>query len=297
MRKVVVIGNGPSLKAFDFSSLEGIDSIGMNAAYRYWDEINWYPTHYVCLDDQLIETHATEIYRLVTARLVKTAFLMERILDFHPDLFQHKNIVFLESFVRGKYRRTRRSNLPFIDSRFFLDSDSSKITTGAYAVRYAAYLKYDAITLLGIDLNYVELIPEAKKGEGISLKMTSTPKKNPNYFFDHYQQEGDRFNIPNPALHGVNLHVRSFDVLRYDMYRHKWRASVLNSNLASELFARGHFPYVDIEDFLRLKRAPFAKNERFELAWTPSFFQKLQYHVDLILAHILSVCRKYSCKK
>ena len=154
----------------------------MNAAYRFWDEIDWYPTHYVCLDDQLIETHATEIYRLITTGLVKTALLIEKILDFHPDLIERDNIVFLESVVRSKYRRTRRSNRPFIDSRFFLDSDSSKITTGSYAVRYAAHLKYDAITMLGIDLNYVEFIPEAIKGEDIKLQMTSTPKRNPNYF-------------------------------------------------------------------------------------------------------------------
>ena len=59
--QVVVLGNGPSLKGFNFLCLSNVDSIGMNAAYRHWERINWYPTHYVCLDDQLIETHACSI--------------------------------------------------------------------------------------------------------------------------------------------------------------------------------------------------------------------------------------------
>jgi hypothetical protein len=42
-RVLVVLGNGPSLAGFDFSRFRGFDAIGMNAAYRYWDEIGWYP--------------------------------------------------------------------------------------------------------------------------------------------------------------------------------------------------------------------------------------------------------------
>ena len=47
---LVVLGNGPSLEGFDFARLRPFDVIGMNAAYRYWDEIGWYPTYYICLD-------------------------------------------------------------------------------------------------------------------------------------------------------------------------------------------------------------------------------------------------------
>ncbi len=40
----IVMGNGPSLKGFDFTRLNGVTTLGMNAAYRYWDQIGWYPT-------------------------------------------------------------------------------------------------------------------------------------------------------------------------------------------------------------------------------------------------------------
>ena len=80
--KIIVLGNGPSLKGTDFLEFNHVDSIGMNAAYRFWEKIDWYPTHYICLDDQLIETHADAIYNLITTNKVKTAFLIVKILEY-----------------------------------------------------------------------------------------------------------------------------------------------------------------------------------------------------------------------
>ena len=41
----LVLGNGRSLKGFDFKSIpKGIDTIGCGLAFRYWQEINWYPS-------------------------------------------------------------------------------------------------------------------------------------------------------------------------------------------------------------------------------------------------------------
>ena len=38
-----VICNGPSLKGFDFNVLKGKPTIGMNAAYRMFEKINFWP--------------------------------------------------------------------------------------------------------------------------------------------------------------------------------------------------------------------------------------------------------------
>ena len=53
-KTILVLGNGPSLKKFPFTSYE-IPTIGMNVAYRYWEKINWYPTYYACLDDKVTD--------------------------------------------------------------------------------------------------------------------------------------------------------------------------------------------------------------------------------------------------
>ena len=277
----MVLGNGPSLKEFDFSALSNVDSLGMNAAYRYWEKIGWYPTHYICLDDQLIETHATAIYEMITKGKIKSAFLSGKILEHYPDLLNYKQVVYLESFDALKNRRARFKSLSFIDSIYFRDSDSSKITTGAYSVRYAAYLGYDAIAIMGIDLEYQELLPEAQSSEGIKLQMRSTPIHNPNYFFDDYQRAGDKFHVPNPSSHGCSLHIRSFEVLAYDLLRHRWKCLVFNSNKKSEIYRRELLSYIGIGFFfesttLNGLQDVYRSPELHKDEWQPSFLQKLK---------------------
>ena len=81
----VVMGNGPSLKGFDFKRLQGVASLGMNAAYRYWDEIDWYPSYYACLDDQMIESHHHQIYRLWQEGRIEQFFVHSSFFKHHPD--------------------------------------------------------------------------------------------------------------------------------------------------------------------------------------------------------------------
>lgn len=297
--KVVVFGNGPSLKRFDFSSLSNFDSIGMNAAYRFWERINWYPTHYVCLDDQLIETHADAIYALIREKKVKTAFLIAKILDYHPSLLNFKNVFYLESFHTARQKRVSSKGVPYINSIFFKESDSSKVTTGAYSVRYAAHLGYKNISILGVDLRYVEMIPEAARQDGVKLVMTETPKSNPNYFFDDYQRAGDKYNIPNPASHDRNLHIAAFEVLANDSIQFGWNVKILNSNKKSVLYDKAILPFIDIKQFINQRKlsaivVPTTPREIDQLErnlklwdWpllSPSFYPDLDAKPDLIFA-------------
>ncbi|MCB5188971.1 hypothetical protein LG200_13255 [Methylobacillus caricis] len=253
-KKLVVLGNGPSLKGIDFHTLHGVDTLGMNAAYRHWERIQWYPDHYVCLDDQLIETHADAIHDMIVTGKIRTAFLISKILDFHPDLRDRENVFFLESFNPVRQKRVAERGIPFIYSVPFQESDASKVTTGAYAVRYGAHLGYSEITILGVDLRYVEIIPEARQADGIKLVMAETPQHNPNYFFDDYQQAGDKFNVPNPASHGVNLHVTAFEVVANDREQFGWGTRLFNSNAESVLFDDQIFPFIPLAEFMQ-KRA------------------------------------------
>ncbi|MDR5172036.1 hypothetical protein IHQ56_09420 [Methylobacillus flagellatus] len=249
-KKLIVLGNGPSLKGIDFHTFRGVDTLGMNAAYRYWQRIGWYPDHYACLDDQLIETHAEAIYDMIMTGKVRSAFLIGKILDFYPDLRERENVFFLESFNAVRQQRVAERGIPFIFSIPFQESDASKVTTGAYAVRYGAHLGYDEISVLGVDLRYVELLPEARQAEGIKLVMAETPQHNPNYFFDDYQQAGDKFNVPNPASHGENLHVAAFRIVANDREQFGWKTRIFNSNPQSVLFDEQIFPFVPARDFL-----------------------------------------------
>ena len=223
--RAVVLGNGPSLQAVKLHELTDITTIGMNAAYRYWDRIDWYPTHYCCLDEELIATHRERIRQLVLEGLVETAFVTARLLEFYPELKADDRFFFIDSlFVDSPpphpWRdRGRALGLHAVAHPVFGTGAPDKMTTGAYAVRYAMYLGFRDVYLAGIDCRYIEVLDEAESAGGTALKMKSTPAANPNYFFPDYQRAGDRYNIPNPAVHGGNLHLQALEAVRDDIVR------------------------------------------------------------------------------
>lgn len=254
-QKCVVIGNGPSLRGMDLTRLSAVDTIGMNAAYRYWARIGWYPTHYACLDDELIETHHLEIARLIDEGLCKTAFLSGQFLVHHPEAANDGRYVFIDEFIPYWFeRRGKQFGLHLRPSEpAFQSSQMSKLTTGSHAVRYAIWRGYSDIALIGIDLRYIERIPESVPGEGIRLSIARTPDHNPNYFFDDYQRAGDRFNVPNPDAHGGDLHLASFRALRDDLAASDWSVRVVNANRVSELSRQGVFPFHDLDAFIGVR--------------------------------------------
>lgn len=248
----IVIGNGPSLRGFDFHRLKGFDTLGMNAAYRHWDRVGWYPTFYACLDDQLIRTHHAEIERLFADGLVKKVFVHDSFFEHHPHRQGHPDFTSLYQTSEHWYRQVAEAKgLPRLyDRPAFKLSNPSKITTGAHAVRYVANMGYARIALIGIDLRYTEILPEAEKTSEIGLVMRSTPKTNPNYFFDGYQKAGDLFNIPNPTAHNGRLHVDSFELIAKDFERNSVGCQVINCNQESVLSDRDIFPYVSVNEVL-----------------------------------------------
>ncbi len=216
MKKILVIGNGPSIRGLDFHSLK-VDTLGMNAAYRHWDRIDWYPTWYSCLDDQLMITHHRRIKELVVEGKVKGALLHNSFFDFHPECAGDSRFYSLDQFIPGQRGNdVTPHGRPFIGSLAFDSVNQSKITTGSHSVRFAAFLGYSEIGIIGVDLKYVEIIPEAAPAGDIALKIKKTPKENPNYFFDDYQQKGDRYNVPNPDVHDGTLHLDAFRLVPAD---------------------------------------------------------------------------------
>lgn len=251
----LVLGNGPSLKGVHLPDLAGITTIGMNAAYRFWDRIGWYPTHYCCLDDELIATHHQHICRLVREGLVETAFATGSLLELHPELIEDPRFVFLDSF-QPYWHATRGEGLGLarVDHPAFTSSSPSKITTGAYAVRYAIWLGFRRIYLHGIDCKYVEVIDGADRSDGHALRMGQTPSNNPNYFFDDYQIKGDRYNVPNPPQHGGNLHLQALEAVRDDIVSGGIAVEVSNCSSSSALSEEGVFPFVSLDRALQLNQ-------------------------------------------
>ena len=73
------------------------------------------------------------------------------------------------------------------------------------------------VILLGCDANYTEVIDGAKQETSNQNRifMEKTPEQNTNYWFDDYQQEGDRFNLPNLAGCQLPAWDRLFSTIRH----------------------------------------------------------------------------------
>ena len=226
---VLVIGNGSSLRNMEFQRLQAFKSIGMNAAYRHWKTKGIYPNYYICLDTVVIESLKDEIYELIQKRVkngIQLFFLRKKLLNFYPELNNVPEVTFFEDYFNSPY----------------FEGITQGITTGSFAALLGAMLGYKRIYLLGIDLNYVQQIPEAKSVKGHILEMTETPAKNPNYFFDDYQRKGDRFNVPDST---PDLHYQSWGMVKERLER--FGVHVLNCNPNSRLDI---FDYADINEML-----------------------------------------------
>ena len=224
--EIYVIGNGPSLRGFDFHSLGNTDSIGMNVAFRHWHRIDWYPTYYTCLDTVMIETHKESIKDLIINfnDRIKLFFIRKRILDFYPELKNNSNIILFDDYLQSPY----------------FSGISGLLTTGSFATLFVTMLGYRKIFLLGIDQNLIEQIPEAKHVQGHVLELFKTPKHNPNYFFDDYQKKGERYNIPNST---PNLHYKSWKTVKKRL--EDYGVDVINCS---------HLSKLDIFDFKVIKK-------------------------------------------
>ncbi len=178
-----VVGNAPSLSTFDFDHLKSRKWVGMNAAYRHWENSGIYPTHYACLDEVLGLSHASSICKLVDESEIhgiEKFLLRQNLILSEPLLHNHEKVYAYENVF---------SELP--------DRVRNLVTTGSHAALWLASLGYMEIVLLGIDANYTETVETAKLTHGKKLEVFKSGL-NPNYYFDGYQKPGDKFLPPNP---------------------------------------------------------------------------------------------------
>jgi hypothetical protein len=196
-KTLIVMGNGPSLKDVDFSTLNNYDTFGLNAAYRAYERMDWWPTYHGCFDYRVTENHKEKFISLINSKKIKKHFYIK-------NLSAEKNFQFVNLL---KYGSTNKTNNSIKDFNNFHDNGNS----GANACSVGICLGYERIILLGVDCNYVEFVDGSKKDGPGGLVMEKTPEKNPNYWFDDYQQKGDEYNIPD----GFSFHMPTWNMLAY----------------------------------------------------------------------------------
>ena len=204
-REIYIIGNGKSLKDFDFNFLKDKKWIGTCLGFRDWDRTGIYPTHYCCVDDTVCHCHRNKILEMIEQKKCESFLLCGSLWksDIGDKLKEFKNVIPFQNLMFGKITN-HENNLPN-PFRYLVDYCS-----GTSASLYGYMLNYETIHLLGMDCEYVEFIPECIKLDDGTLKITETPKENPNYYFNDYQQKGDIYKPPNVE----KIHCNSWQDLR-----------------------------------------------------------------------------------
>jgi hypothetical protein len=195
---IVVMGNGPSLKDVDFDMLSGVDTFGLNSAYRAYERMDWWPTYHGCFDYRVTENHRDSFNNLIDNSPIEKCFYIVDI-NQNKEKFQFVNLL--------PYGTTNKWNNSLDDFSQFHDNGNS----GANASSVSACLGYKKIILLGVDCNYVEFVEGSKKDGPGKLVMEKTPETNPNYWFDDYQQKGDEYNVPD----GLSFHMPTWNLFAY----------------------------------------------------------------------------------
>jgi hypothetical protein len=194
---IIIMGNGPSLKDVDFERLSGFDTYGLNSAYRAYERMDWWPTYHGCFDYRVTECHREQFMNLIENTRIEKCFYIINISD--SEDFQFVNM--------QQYGTTNRWNNSTDHFSSFHDNGNS----GANACSTAVCMGYKRIILLGVDCNYVELVDGSKSDGPGKLIMEKTPDKNPNYWFDDYQQKGDEYNVPD----GLKFHLPTWNMFAY----------------------------------------------------------------------------------
>ena len=235
---LIVICNGPSLKGFNFNDIRDFPSIGMNAAYRMFERIDFWPTYFCCADLRVGMFHSTEYERLLQEK-ESVFFLRENATN---KIKLNKNI------NRNKVFTLNCSSNPSLqfDLRERSVSVFSPNSTGYISCILGIALHFKNIILLGADCNYTEIIDGAKQTEtghghgGARLTLTKTPSANPNYWFDDYQQKGDEYHVP----HGSTVHMQGWAQLASIAKQHN--INVINCSITSKIPFFQKIPFNDV---------------------------------------------------
>jgi len=201
---LIVVGNGPSLKKefFDVIKEMNIDTFGLNSAYRYFEEMGWYPKYYGCFDYALAESHKEEWSSMILdeGNPIEKYFLLER-----PSIeanLPHTSLYFSDTIRKHPKFVERPHNQDGLGHPYYGTRNNKISCTGANAVRTGVELGYKKIILIGHDANYIQSseLEEASHVEGCRYEVNEEFKDNPNYFWDDYQKKGDLFHNPGSPV-------------------------------------------------------------------------------------------------
>jgi len=283
--EIYILGNGPSLKNCDFNFFKDKTTFALNSSYKKFAELDFYPTYFGCFDPKLIECHYDKFVQLMNNnnKIKKFFFLNEN----------NKGKKQFSSKDENNFRYQKINFLPpqetYINTSSF-NKFYKMHNSGATAALISIILGYKKIILLGCDGNYVEQIPETRLIDASTktLQILETPEKNPNYWFDNYQEKGEIYSVPD----GNSCHMKGWELLYQASKIHN--VEIINENQESKIpyFVKIHmYNITNFNDLtiiiptLLLERDKFntintIHNELYKLFKQNNYIFKVLYVID-----------------
>jgi hypothetical protein len=237
-----IMGNGPSLGEIMnnptyLNFIKKHDSFGLNSAYRAYKEYNFYPTYFGCFDYVVNESHKKNFEQLVLANnSIKEFYFIGSAKE--KQLLYNSNVYNNKKFIKFNFINCSLDDYKGISMT--LNEYYNPGSSGANALQIGIMKGYKKIVLLGCDCKYLEVLKEAKIDSGNKLEIVKNIDNNPNYWFNDYQQIGDKYNIPNTSTcqHGSWSNINKY---------YPKNIQILNSSMVSTI---PYFKKVHIKDII-----------------------------------------------
>ena len=249
-----IMGNGPSLKEIVYNKkcmelLKKNNTFGLNSSYRKYDELNFFPTYFGCFDFIVNENHKESFEKLVLGD--------NKIQEFYfiGSDKEGQNLYDKEVRDNKKFKKFDFKLIRFVDENcnpknpetWFKDKTLKEIhhlgSSGCDASQIGILKGFNKIYLIGCDCNYDEnFSSNIKKDENNILTVEAEFKENKNYWFDNYQQTGDKFNVPNC----LTTQMRSWERLYKYYYKDE---NIINLSNKSNI---PYFPKKNIKDLFNI---------------------------------------------
>ncbi|MEX2375899.1 MAG: 6-hydroxymethylpterin diphosphokinase MptE-like protein [Dehalococcoidia bacterium] len=180
-QRAFIVGNGPSLNDTPMHLLKGEHVICFNRFHLMFERLAWRPDMYAVSDDRVAFDIADELVQEVLPE-VDYAFFP----DIHPFNVDFRTIIPARDNVYWMYL----DRLDFSDELPYAGMNK---TVANVAVQVLAYLGFNPIYLIGVDMSYAR--PQSVS-EVNARDWTSTADDDPNHFDPRYFGQGRKYHNP-----------------------------------------------------------------------------------------------------
>jgi len=178
-KRVVVMGNGPSLSRIDFDDLKGEITFASNKIFLAFDKTDWRPTYYSVEDDLVIIQNIGKLRsKIDPASTVLMPYICK---VYESDLYAD---VFFGYSFRKIFDRKQHFGTNAFDEIY---NGFSIVYT---QIQLAMFMGASEIALIGVDFSFSTSAENRKDNELVGNGEV-------NHFLPNYRKVGERWNLPH----------------------------------------------------------------------------------------------------